>query len=205
MRFVRRGRGAYRRRKWNSVATCATSSPTGSEDAHSWNTTRRAHDSGQQERSPAAQRHDGPGTASHPQLAARGGCRPKNRREAFSAGCGAANRISMAAGSLSEASHHCCEPQSGACAPRPPLLLSATTCTYESALKPPQGAWQPLSFPLRGGSPGAGNCIACNDYVALVHTDIDQETEEIIADVLGVEVRPRQTPPAPAPCDPKTH
>ena len=36
--------------------------------------------------------------------------------------------------------------------------------------------------------PGAGNCIACNDYVALVHPDIDQETEEIIADVLGVEV-----------------
>jgi len=33
-----------------------------------------------------------------------------------------------------------------------------------------------------------GNCIACNDYVALVHPDIDQETEEIIADVLGVEV-----------------
>eukprot|EP00898_Chlorokybus_atmophyticus_P005532 jgi/Chlat1/5980/Chrsp4S06299 len=33
-----------------------------------------------------------------------------------------------------------------------------------------------------------GNCIACNDYVALVHTDLDRETEEIIADVLGVEV-----------------
>jgi len=33
-----------------------------------------------------------------------------------------------------------------------------------------------------------GNCIACNDHVALVHPDIDQETEEIIADVLGVEV-----------------
>lgn len=33
-----------------------------------------------------------------------------------------------------------------------------------------------------------GNCIACNDYVALVHTDIDKETEEIVADVLGVEV-----------------
>jgi translation initiation factor 6 len=32
-----------------------------------------------------------------------------------------------------------------------------------------------------------GNCIACNDYVALVHPDIDRETEEIIADVLGVE------------------
>eukprot|EP00736_Rhodelphis_marinus_P010947 Rmarinus@m.11022 len=33
-----------------------------------------------------------------------------------------------------------------------------------------------------------GNCIACNDYVALVHTDLDKETEEIVADVLGVEV-----------------
>jgi translation initiation factor 6 (eIF-6) len=33
-----------------------------------------------------------------------------------------------------------------------------------------------------------GNCIACNDHVALVHTDIDRATEDIIADVLGVEV-----------------
>ena len=33
-----------------------------------------------------------------------------------------------------------------------------------------------------------GNVIACNDHVALVHTDIDKETEEIIADVLKVEV-----------------
>lgn len=33
-----------------------------------------------------------------------------------------------------------------------------------------------------------GNCIACNDYVALIHPDIDKETEEIVADVLGVEV-----------------
>lgn len=33
-----------------------------------------------------------------------------------------------------------------------------------------------------------GNCIVCNDHVALVHPDIDTETEEIIADVLGVEV-----------------
>eukprot|EP01006_Ploeotia_vitrea_P039544 TRINITY_DN66356_c1_g8_i2.p1 TRINITY_DN66356_c1_g8~~TRINITY_DN66356_c1_g8_i2.p1 ORF type:complete len:246 (-),score=124.06 TRINITY_DN66356_c1_g8_i2:107-844(-) len=33
-----------------------------------------------------------------------------------------------------------------------------------------------------------GNCIATNDYVALVHPDLDQETEDIIADVLGVEV-----------------
>jgi len=33
-----------------------------------------------------------------------------------------------------------------------------------------------------------GNCIACNDYVALVHPDLDAETEEVIADTLRVEV-----------------
>jgi translation initiation factor 6 len=33
-----------------------------------------------------------------------------------------------------------------------------------------------------------GNVIACNDHVALVHPDLDRETEEIVADVLGVEV-----------------
>ncbi|KAL3341217.1 hypothetical protein AABB24_025660 [Solanum stoloniferum] len=33
-----------------------------------------------------------------------------------------------------------------------------------------------------------GNCIACNDNVSLAHVDLDKETEEMIADVLGVEV-----------------
>jgi translation initiation factor 6 len=33
-----------------------------------------------------------------------------------------------------------------------------------------------------------GNCIACNDYVAIVHPDLDKETEDIISDILGVEV-----------------
>jgi len=33
-----------------------------------------------------------------------------------------------------------------------------------------------------------GNVIVCNDYVALVHPDLDKETEEIVADTLGVEV-----------------
>merc|ERR1711977_514736 len=33
-----------------------------------------------------------------------------------------------------------------------------------------------------------GNVIVCNDHVALVHPDIERETEEIIADVLGVDV-----------------
>ncbi|ESO07533.1 hypothetical protein HELRODRAFT_75815 [Helobdella robusta] len=33
-----------------------------------------------------------------------------------------------------------------------------------------------------------GNVIACNDYVAVVHPDLDRDTEEILADVLKVEV-----------------
>ncbi|TFB01770.1 Eukaryotic translation initiation factor 6 [Trichoderma ghanense] len=33
-----------------------------------------------------------------------------------------------------------------------------------------------------------GNVIATNDHIALVHPDLERETEEIIADVLGVEV-----------------
>eukprot|EP01129_Flabellula_baltica_P005543 TRINITY_DN2017_c0_g1_i1.p1 TRINITY_DN2017_c0_g1~~TRINITY_DN2017_c0_g1_i1.p1 ORF type:complete len:257 (-),score=72.49 TRINITY_DN2017_c0_g1_i1:39-773(-) len=33
-----------------------------------------------------------------------------------------------------------------------------------------------------------GNCVVTNDYVALLHPDVDRETEEIIADTLGVEV-----------------
>lgn len=33
-----------------------------------------------------------------------------------------------------------------------------------------------------------GNCIACNDHVALVHKDLDKNTIEIIQDVLQVEV-----------------
>ena len=33
-----------------------------------------------------------------------------------------------------------------------------------------------------------GNVISCNDYVAIVHPDLDKETEEIIQDILQVEV-----------------
>ncbi|KAG2334166.1 hypothetical protein Bca52824_005346 [Brassica carinata] len=33
-----------------------------------------------------------------------------------------------------------------------------------------------------------GDCIVCNDHVALAHIDLDEETEEIVSDVLGVEV-----------------
>ncbi|KAM7543293.1 hypothetical protein Aperf_G00000014054 [Anoplocephala perfoliata] len=33
-----------------------------------------------------------------------------------------------------------------------------------------------------------GNTIVCNDYVALIHPDLDKETEEIIIDTLKVDV-----------------
>jgi translation initiation factor 6 len=33
-----------------------------------------------------------------------------------------------------------------------------------------------------------GNVVACNDHVALVHPDLDRESEDVIGDVLGVEV-----------------
>ncbi|CAF0875059.1 unnamed protein product [Didymodactylos carnosus] len=32
-----------------------------------------------------------------------------------------------------------------------------------------------------------GNVIACNDYVALIHPDLDKETEEILSNTLNVE------------------
>lgn len=33
-----------------------------------------------------------------------------------------------------------------------------------------------------------GNVISCNDYVALIHPDLDKDTEEILVDTLGVDV-----------------
>lgn len=33
-----------------------------------------------------------------------------------------------------------------------------------------------------------GNVISCNDYVGIVHPELDKFTEEIIRDVLGIEV-----------------
>jgi translation initiation factor 6 len=33
-----------------------------------------------------------------------------------------------------------------------------------------------------------GNCISCNDHVALIHKDMDKNTVEIVQDTLGVEV-----------------
>eukprot|EP00755_Sulcionema_specki_P017383 Sspe_Gene.64268::Locus_37783_Transcript_1_1_Confidence_1.000_Length_846::g.64268::m.64268/K03264/EIF6; translation initiation factor 6 len=32
-----------------------------------------------------------------------------------------------------------------------------------------------------------GNCIVCNDHVALIHNELDKETEQIVRDTLGVE------------------
>uniref|UniRef100_A0A1B0D777 Eukaryotic translation initiation factor 6 n=1 Tax=Phlebotomus papatasi TaxID=29031 RepID=A0A1B0D777_PHLPP len=36
-----------------------------------------------------------------------------------------------------------------------------------------------------------GNVISCNDYVAIVHPDLDKETQEILGDTLNVEVFPQ--------------
>ena len=33
-----------------------------------------------------------------------------------------------------------------------------------------------------------GNCITCNDSVALIHPDFSKESEQIIENILGVEV-----------------
>ncbi|KAL1411704.1 Eukaryotic translation initiation factor 6 [Vanrija albida] len=68
------------------------------------------------------------------------------------------------------------------------LLVPATTTDQElqhlrNSL-PPTVAIQRVEERLSA----LGNVIACNDYVALVHPDIDRETEEIIADTLKVEV-----------------
>eukprot|EP00743_Colponemidia_sp_Colp-15_P000623 GILK01000696.1.p1 GENE.GILK01000696.1~~GILK01000696.1.p1 ORF type:complete len:265 (-),score=32.60 GILK01000696.1:122-862(-) len=32
-----------------------------------------------------------------------------------------------------------------------------------------------------------GNCISTNDYVSLIHTDLDRETEQLVMDTLGVQ------------------
>jgi len=68
--------------------------------------------------------------------------------------------------------------------------ISCTSCTYFSeALHirnslPDEVLVQRVDERLSA----LGNCIACNDYVALIHPDLDEETEEIVSDVLGVEV-----------------
>ena len=41
-----------------------------------------------------------------------------------------------------------------------------------------------------------GNCIATNDHVAFIHSELDRETEEIIADVLGSAACPEAKAPA---------
>ena len=64
----------------------------------------------------------------------------------------------------------------------PPASVVACSCRTAADTPPLRAARPP-------GLSALGNCIACNDYVALVHTDIDKETEELIADCLGVSTR----------------
>ena len=40
---------------------------------------------------------------------------------------------------------------------------------------------------IQEGLSALGNCVVCNDSVALIHPDLDRESEEIISDVLEVE------------------
>jgi len=41
---------------------------------------------------------------------------------------------------------------------------------------------------LKDKNSALGNCIVCNDSAALINSELDKETEEIIQDTLGVEV-----------------
>ncbi|KMT05917.1 hypothetical protein BVRB_7g164980 [Beta vulgaris subsp. vulgaris] len=66
---------------------------------------------------------------------------------------------------------------------------SFSSCTSSSSTS--HGCLSPYfitTYSIEEKLSALGNCIACNDYVALTHTDLDKETEELIADVLGVEV-----------------
>jgi len=68
-------------------------------------------------------------------------------------------------------------------------LLLPSTCTDEELIHirnalPDEVVVQRVEERLSA----LGNVISCNDHVALVHTDLDCETEDIVADVLGVEV-----------------
>ncbi|KAK7269001.1 hypothetical protein RIF29_21715 [Crotalaria pallida] len=68
------------------------------------------------------------------------------------------------------------------------LLLSHTTTDQELQHLRNSLPDQVLVLRIEERLSALGNCIACNDHVALTHTDLDKETEEIISDVLGVEV-----------------
>ena len=59
-------------------------------------------------------------------------------------------------------------------------MWCGTTTTTTSTPPPPHRH--------RHAVPATGNCIATNDHTAFIHAELDRETEEIIADVLGVEV-----------------
>ena len=65
-----------------------------------------------------------------------------------------------------------------------PVHINLSPCAHPPVSLPDEVVVQRIDERLSA----LGNCIVCNDYVALIHPDVDRETEEIIADVLGVEV-----------------
>ena len=80
-------------------------------------------------------------------------------------------------------------------------IVGALTCGNKNGLLVPQNTNDTELQHLRNSLPegvkirkldarisALGNCIAANDHVALIHPEFDKESEEIIADVLGVEV-----------------
>jgi len=80
-------------------------------------------------------------------------------------------------------------------------FVGRTTCGNKRGLLIPNTATDVELTHLRNSLPDSvviqrveerlsalGNVITCNDYVALIHPDVDRETEDIISDVLGVEV-----------------
>jgi len=68
------------------------------------------------------------------------------------------------------------------------LLVPSTTTAERYATAPAEcSPGQRFSSARREWHSGLGNAITCDDHVALVHPDVDRETEEIIADVLKVE------------------
>lgn len=81
-----------------------------------------------------------------------------------------------------------------------PIIGNMTVGNRHGLLVPAQTTDQELQH-LRNSLPDAvklvrveeklsalGNVVVCNDHVALIHPDLDKETESIIADVLNVDV-----------------
>ncbi|KAI0280579.1 translation initiation factor IF6 [Russula brevipes] len=68
------------------------------------------------------------------------------------------------------------------------ILVPSTTTAERYATAPSEcSPGQRFSSARREWHSGLGNAITCDDHVALVHPNVDRETEEIIADVLKVE------------------